>query len=479
MRLRHAKTYKWLQSIEESHNQSLRRQKQANRPIARNRFIDEHMGERNLAPTGWERGSQPAFTPIVCSNSSIFLLLILRHSIILRSFCAVNRSMGAAPHFRALHWVLKDPDRRKSYEFYRQVLGMEVLRHEEFEGECKAACNGPYDNRWSKTMYGYGPENTYFACELTYNYPIKHYQLGNDLRFLQIDSSTVQARARNSGWPLEEEDDGATLILRAPGGYVFKVCADEKTEVAARQPNKRSRTEIETDRVSGASAASAASAPSHPDPFRKISLHVSDLERSTSFYRDELGMELVEKGKDPEPYIRLQYPADYFLLELVALAPGTPLDHAEAFGRIAFTISESPARMEEKIKSNPQSLGRVQTPLVSLDTPGKATVEVVILQDPDGYEICFVGESAFYELCARDPKAEAALQQAMEEDRSDEVPAWLAAPAAPQKDAVPAEKAPDIDDGGENGDAEASNALASPGRDTEASESASNGEGSD
>ena len=36
--------------------------------------------------------------------------------------------------------------------------------------------------------------------------------------------------------------------------------------------------------------------------------------------------------------------------------------------------------------------GGVLKPLVSLDTPGKATVQVVILADPDGYEICYVGD---------------------------------------------------------------------------------------
>jgi hypothetical protein len=29
----------------------------------------------------------------------------------------------------------------------------------------------------------------------------------------------------------------------------------------------------------------------------------------------------------------------------------------------------------------------IHTPYVSLDTPGKATVQVVILQDPDGHEV--------------------------------------------------------------------------------------------
>jgi hypothetical protein len=53
------------------------------------------------------------------------------------------------------------------------VLGLRVLRHEEFTpGGCAAECNGPYAGKWSKTMIGYGPEHENFALELTYNYGI-------------------------------------------------------------------------------------------------------------------------------------------------------------------------------------------------------------------------------------------------------------------------------------------------------------------
>lgn len=43
---------------------------------------------------------------------------------------------------RALHWVFKIGDRSKTIDFYRNVLGMKVLRHEEFEEGCEATCNG-------------------------------------------------------------------------------------------------------------------------------------------------------------------------------------------------------------------------------------------------------------------------------------------------------------------------------------------------
>ena len=56
------------------------------------------------------------------------------------------------------------------------------------------------------------------------------------------------------------------------------------------------------------------------------------------------------------------------------------MDHAKAFGRIAFSCPSSQLpTIEAKIK---ESNDTILTPLVSLDTPGKATVQVVILADP-------------------------------------------------------------------------------------------------
>ena len=43
-----------------------------------------------------------------------------------------------------------------------------VAGHEEFEQGCEATCNGPYDGKWSKTMIGYGPEDSHFVLEITY-----------------------------------------------------------------------------------------------------------------------------------------------------------------------------------------------------------------------------------------------------------------------------------------------------------------------
>lgn len=47
--------------------------------------------------------------------------------------------------------------------------------------------HSPYDGKWSKTMVGFGPEDDHFVAELTYNYGVGDYQLGND--FLVGESS--------------------------------------------------------------------------------------------------------------------------------------------------------------------------------------------------------------------------------------------------------------------------------------------------
>ncbi|KTG05191.1 hypothetical protein cypCar_00011922 [Cyprinus carpio] len=112
-------------------------------------------------------------------------------------------------------------------------------------------------------MVGFGPEDDHFVAELTYNYGVGEYRLGND--------------------------------------------------------------------------------------FLKVSLAVSDLQRSVHYWSALLGMKVIEKNEDKK--IALMGFSDNQLPDIEAL------------------------KKKEKQK--------ILTPLVRLDTPGKATVEVVILADPD------------------------------------------------------------------------------------------------
>ena len=80
--------------------------------------------------------------------------------------------------------------------------------------------------------------------------------------------------------------------------------------------------------------------------------------------------------------------------KLLQLPLNQVVDHAEAYGRIAFSIPDIHTTYE-RVKSSGDT---IQNHPVKLDTPGKATVEVVILCDRDGFEICFVGREGFNAL---------------------------------------------------------------------------------
>ncbi|XP_075051146.1 glyoxalase domain-containing protein 4 [Mixophyes fleayi] len=285
---------------------------------------------------------------------------------------------------RALHYVLKVSDRTQTARFFRDVLGMKSLRHEEFEEGCKATCNGPYDGKWSKTMIGYGSEDSHFVVELTYNYGVGEYRLGNDFLGLTLQSSQAVLTAKKMNWPLSEITTGL-FETEAPGGYKFYL--EDKA-----QPDT--------------------------DPVLKVTLAVSNLQKSIAYWCDLLGLKIYHEDESKKS-VMLGYADNQCKLELKDI--GGPVDHATAFGRIAFSCPKDELPAIEAVMKREQQT--ILTPLVSLDTPGKATVQVVILADPDGHEICFVGDEAFGELSQTDPNADKLLNDAMAADKSKE---WFA-----------------------------------------------------
>lgn len=331
---------------------------------------------------------------------------------------------------RNLHWVLKIGNRPATFNFLQNVLGLQTLRHEEFETGCDAACNGPYDSLWSKTMSGalreslraciqdtassdqilfakflksfqnvsvssplasypgYQDEDHSFVLELTYNYGVKSYARGNDLHFLLLRSPSVfqhvaalPASLRAPG-PLPN-----SIQVTAPDGYPFVI----------------------TD------------GPEHAQgPFAEVHLACSDLDATLQYWGEKcLGfatakLSATEGLVSPGP--------GQCALRFTQLPEGTALDRGEAYGRVAFAVPDEGLK---DIEAHVQASGyRIHTPYVSLDTPGKATVQVVILADPDGHEICFVGDRGFRDLSRVDPRAGELLRDAMAGDTSD---AWFAA----------------------------------------------------
>ncbi|KAB0790562.1 hypothetical protein PPYR_15034 [Photinus pyralis] len=273
---------------------------------------------------------------------------------------------------RALHYVFKDPNRKLSTFFYKNVLGMKILRHEEFSEGCEAACNGPYANRWSKSMIGYGPEDKHFVVELTYNYPIKSYKKGNDFIGITIKSKEVLERAKAANWPIL-----AGNVLEAPGGYKFFI-KDEP------QPSDR-------------------------DPIEKVTIACSSLAKSLDYWNGILGLTVFEKS---EKSATVGFKANEAKLELHEI--DEPIDRAEAYGRIAFSCPfEQQLLVDEKIR---KSNNKILTPLLYLDTPGKKTVRVIILADPNDHEICFVEDEGFRELSQVDEGSDALLERYLAKD---------------------------------------------------------------
>ncbi|XP_033168814.1 glyoxalase domain-containing protein 4 [Drosophila mauritiana] len=277
---------------------------------------------------------------------------------------------------RALHYVFKIGDRAKNAFFFRQILGMTVLRHEEFKEGCDAACNGPYDNRWSKTMVGYGPESSHFVIELTYNYGVSSYELGNDFGGVTIHSKDILSRAAEHSYPVTQVAGKAGSLLTSPDGYKFYV-------------------------IDQASASS--------DPVQSVELNVSNLQNSRKYWHDLLQLKVLEES---EASVRLTYDEQQASLEITQISE--PINRAKAYGRIAFAI---PAAQQPPLQDAVKAAGgAILTPLITLDTPGKATVSVVILADPDGHEICFVDEEGFGQLSQVESDGDKRLDRYIEKD---------------------------------------------------------------
>ena len=280
---------------------------------------------------------------------------------------------------RALHWVFKIGNRAANIDFYKNVLGMKVLRHEEFDEGCEATCNGPYANKWSKTMIGYDHEDTHFVAELTYNYGIESYKLGNDFQGLHVESTIAFENIRQGKYPIAIDGENEVQV-KSPDGYPFFIRKG-------------------------------------PGIVSKVTIAVSDFKTSLDYWRNVLGMSVYSQNtKD----VTLGFARDQCKLQLVSSS--VPIVHDTAIGRIAFSCPWNDQEViRDAVKSSGQ--GKILNELIELPTPGKATVRVLILTDPDGYEICFVGDEGYRLLSQIDPAGDQLLTKAIAEDKSAE---WFA-----------------------------------------------------
>ena len=122
---------------------------------------------------------------------------------------------------RILHTMLRVGDLQRSIDFYCNVMGMQLLRQRD---------NPEY--QYTLAFLGYGPESSEAVIELTYNYGVDKYELGNAYGHIAIEVDDLYGtceRIRNAGGTISREPGpvkgGTTEIafVKDPDGYAIEL----------------------------------------------------------------------------------------------------------------------------------------------------------------------------------------------------------------------------------------------------------------
>ena len=265
---------------------------------------------------------------------------------------------------RVLHWVIRVSSLEDTVSFATDVLGMQVLRHEENAEPCPLTCNGLFDTPWSKTMVGYGPEDSHYALELTYNYGIDAYEKGHGLQKFVLtidDAASALSRAKARGNTVEGN------VVDGPDGYKYELLEHVKT---------------------GAGAV---------EPLGAVVLRAADAQAMAKWYADTLGMTAV-----PQPSAcaggvayHVSFPASplptSFIIEQTDDGAAPQIEQWEGRNAIALPeaslraindklVSESPELIIHSMRELHEKLG---------------ILFIVIVRDVGGYEVCLVSIETF------------------------------------------------------------------------------------
>ena len=122
---------------------------------------------------------------------------------------------------RILHTMLRVGDLQRSIDFYTGVLGMHVLR----------TTDRP-DQKYTLAFVGYADESQQAVLELTYNYGVDRYELGDAYGHVAIavpDCAAACAAVRAKGGTVTREagpvKGGTTVIafVQDPDGYKIEL----------------------------------------------------------------------------------------------------------------------------------------------------------------------------------------------------------------------------------------------------------------
>ncbi|MEZ2233068.1 lactoylglutathione lyase [Microcoleus sp.] len=116
-----------------------------------------------------------------------------------------------------LHTMLRVGNLEESLKFYTEVLGMKMLRQKDYP-----------DGKFSLAFVGYGDESDHTVLELTYNWGVEEYNLGNAYGHIAIGVDDIYGTCeaiRTRGGKVSREPGpmkhGSTVIafVEDPDGY--------------------------------------------------------------------------------------------------------------------------------------------------------------------------------------------------------------------------------------------------------------------
>lgn len=81
---------------------------------------------------------------------------------------------------RILHTMLRTGDLQRSINFYTEVLGMHLLRQKDYP-----------DGKFTLAFLGYGDESNNTVIELTYNWGVDSYDIGDAYGHIAIEVDDV------------------------------------------------------------------------------------------------------------------------------------------------------------------------------------------------------------------------------------------------------------------------------------------------
>jgi len=122
---------------------------------------------------------------------------------------------------RILHTMLRVGDLQRSIDFYTQVLGMKLLRQKDYP-----------DGKFTLAFVGYGNEKDNTVIEMTYNWGVDSYELGDGFGHIALEVDDVYNATneiRNRGGKILRDagpmNAGTTIIafVEDPDGYQIEL----------------------------------------------------------------------------------------------------------------------------------------------------------------------------------------------------------------------------------------------------------------